>query len=177
MFKNLFTTSLYVERQSIPVASISGKVTKKGVVTGLTKSGTNYAKVTLALGSTDYDVKHTEYVLALKDKKLTRNGDNPDKYPLLFVDVITFNKTADLLVKNIKAGDMVRAMGTLQATEFNGNVTLSLAATDFEKDFAFKEAETPSSAPVENADPGIEAQNQMDTSDDPFDLASDDLPF
>ena len=171
--KNLLTTSIFVEKQAVAIGTVSGKVTKKGVQTGVTKSGTKYARVSLACGSTDYDVKHTEYVLGLNGKHINRAGDKADTYPLLFVDVVAFGKTAEFLEKNIKAGDSMRAIGTIQASEYNGNISVSLTASDFEKDFAQK------SEGNFGSDSAMEMQNTRNTSasDDPFDIASDDLPF
>ena len=173
--KNLLTTSLFVDGKSIAVGTISGKVTKKGVQTGVTKSGTKYARVSLACGSTDYDVKHTEYVLGLNGKHINRAGDKADTYPLLFVDAVAFGKTAEFLEKNIKAGDAMRAIGTIQASEYNDNISVSLMISDFEKDFGTK-TNDPSLAQTAN-EPVASAKTNDEF--DPFsiDLASDDLPF
>ncbi len=166
--KSLLTTQIYVEKQNVAIGAITGKVTKKGVVTGTTKSGSEYARVSLALGSTDYDVKNAEYVLGLKDKHIQRGGDKADTKPLIFVDVVAFNRNAEYLKKNIQAGDTLRAIGTLSASEYNGNVSISLNATAFDKDFFAKNDEVP--APQEEAI-GDESEEL------PFDLATDDLPF
>lgn len=168
--KNLLTTSIFVEKQAVPIGAISGKVTKKGVQSGLTKTGNKYARISLACGSTDYDVKHTEYVLGLRDRNISRSGDKADTYPLVFVDVVAFGKTAEYLERNIHAGDLVRAIGTIQASEYNGSISISLTASDLEKDFGTRN-ESASSAPMN------EAPAEPSVSDDPFDVASDDLPF
>lgn len=168
--KNLLTTSIFVEKQAVPIGAISGKVTKKGVQSGIAKSGNKYARVSLSCGSTDYDVKHAEYVLGLRDRNISRSGDKADTYPLLFVDVVAFGKTAEYLERNIHAGDLVRAIGTIQASEFNGKISVSLTASDIEKDFGARN-ESDGGAPVSEPSAGTIA------SDDSFDIASDDLPF
>lgn len=168
--KNLLTTSIFIEKQAVPIGAISGKVTKKGVQSGIAKSGNKYARISLACSSTDYDVKHTEYVLGLRDRNINRSGDKAETYPLIFVDVVAFGKTAEYLERNIHAGDLVRAIGTIQASEYNGNISISLTASDLEKDFGARNDGT-GSAPM--GEPPVETS----ASDDPFDIASDDLPF
>lgn len=167
--KSLLTTQIYVEKQNIAIGTITGKVTKKGVITGATKSGTEYARVSLALGSTDYDVKNAEYVLGLKDKHIQRGGDKADTRPLIFVDVVAFGRNAEYLKKNIQAGDTLRAIGTLSASEYNGNISISLNATAFDKDFFAKNDEASASSQEMT---GGEPEEEL-----PFDLATDDLPF
>ena len=144
--KNLLLSSISVEKKSVEIGTITGKVTKKGVQTGTTKNGTNYARVSLSVGSTDYDVKHAEFVLKMKDAHLTRNGDKAEKYPLLFVDVVAYGKLADNLTKNVKAGDTIRAIGTVSLNEFKDTRSVSMVATDYEKDFG-----TSAEAPVAEA--------------------------
>lgn len=137
--KNLLTSTIMVgDKKTAEIGCITGKVTKKGVVSGTTKSGNPYARISLSVGTTDYDVKHTEYVLKLKDAHLTRNGDKADKYPLLFVDAVAYGKTAEQIAKNVKAGETVRVIGTIATNEFKDTLSLSVTVTDFEKDFNAK---------------------------------------
>ena len=141
--KNLLTSSLFVgEKKTVEVGVITGKVTKKGVQTGNTKKGDAYARLSLSVGSTDYDVKHTEYVLKLKDAHLTRNGEKADKYPLMFVDVVAYGKLAEQIAKNVKGGETIRVLGTLGTSEFKDTLSLTLTASEFEKDYGTKAEET-----------------------------------
>lgn len=141
--KNLLTTSLLAgDKKTVEVGVITGKVTKKGVQSGTTKKGDTYARVSLSVGSTDYDVKHAEYVLKLKDAHLTRSGEKPDKYPLLFVDVVAYGKLAEQIVKNVKGGETIRVLGTIGTNEFKDTLSLNLTASEFEKDFAAKAEDT-----------------------------------
>lgn len=135
--KNLMIEQINVAKDvNVEVASITGKISKKGVITGETKNGTQWSKVTLSVGSTDYDVKHAEFVMNLKNTKLARNGEKADKYPLLFVDAIAYGKQAEFLEKNLAAGDTVRVLGRASTNEYNGKVNLSVTISGFEKDFS-----------------------------------------
>lgn len=146
--KNLLTTQVAVgDKKTAEIGCITGKVTKKGVQSGTTKNGTAYARVSLSVGSTDYDVKHAEYVLKLKDTHLTRSGDKADKYPLLFVDAVAYGKTAEQLVKNVKAGETIRVIGTITPNEYKDQVSISVTFNDYEKDFGAK-AEATEAEPV-----------------------------
>lgn len=150
--KNLFTTQLLLgkDKGTVEVGAIYGKVSKNGVSCGETEKGTAYARFTLSVGSTDYDVKHTEYVLHMKDAHLTRNGEKSDKYPLLFVSVVAYGKLAELISKNVEAGDNVRVIGTLGTNEYKSNTSLTVTVSDYEKEFASKSE--PASAPVDDID-------------------------
>ena len=155
--KNLLVSSVVVgAKQTAEIGCITGKVTKKGVQTGTTKSGNTYARVSLSVGTTDYDVKHAEYVLKLKDAHLTRNGEKAEKYPLLFVDAVAYGKTAEQIVKNVKAGETIRVIGTVATNEFKDNISLSLTVSDYEKDF---------NAKAEDAEPAITVDDMGDDVD------------
>lgn len=152
--KNLLTTSLLAgDKKTVEVGVVTGKVTKKGVQSGTTKKGDTYARVSLSVGSTDYDVKHTEFVLKLKDRHLTRNGEKADKYPLLFVDVVAYGKLAEQIVKNVKGGETIRVLGTIGTSEFKDTLSLTLTASEFEKDFGAKtEGTAEAEAPADDMD-------------------------
>lgn len=134
--KNLLIEQINAAKDvNVEVGCVTGKVSKKGVITGETKNGTPWAKVTLSVGSTDYDVKHAELVLNLKNANLSRSGEKADKYPLLFVDAIAYGKTAEFLEKNLAAGDTARVLGRVSTNEYNGNINLVVTVSGFEKDF------------------------------------------
>ena len=135
---------------NVEVAVVTGKVSKKGVITGETKNGTPWAKVTLSVGSTDYDVSHAEYVLKLNNTKLSRSGDKADKYPLLFVDAIAYGKQAEFLEKNLAAGDTARVLGRVSTNEYNGNINLVVTVSGFEKEF--KKSDEPVTPQIDDDD-------------------------
>lgn len=135
---------------NVEVAVVTGKVSKKGVVTGVTKNGTPWAKVTLSVGSTDYDVKRAEFVLNLKNANLSRSGEKADKYPLLFVDAIAYGKTAEFLEKNLAAHDTARVLGRVSTNEYNGNINLVVTVSGFEKEF--KKSDETATPPINDDD-------------------------
>ena len=151
--KNLMIESIYVGKDTyVEIADINGKITQKGVQVGEAKNGKAYARCTLTVPTTDYDVKHAEFVLYLKDKHLTRNGEDAEKKPLLFVDVVGYGKQAEFMEKNLSAGDKVRILGRVGTNEYKDNVSLSVTVSGYDKEYVPKADEASVTPPISDDD-------------------------
>lgn len=150
--KNLMIESISVGKDSyIEVADVNGKITQKGIQTGETKNGKAYARCTLTVLTTDYDVKHAEFVLNLRNKHLTRNGEDVEKKPLLFVDVVGYGKQAEFMEKNLSAGDKVRILGRAGTNEYKDNISLSVTVSGYDKEYVPKSDDT-ATPPIDDDD-------------------------
>lgn len=134
-------------QKDVTVATVDGKVTKKGVQTGTSKAGKNYARVTLTVSASDYAVNNADYNLGVK---LKRNGENA-KYPMLFVDVVAYDKTAERLAK-VNPGERLSVLGLARANEYNGEHSLSVTLGDYTKVFERTEGSAPAATPINDVD-------------------------
>lgn len=109
---------------------VTGKVTKNGL-----RQFDKGVGFTLSVGTTEYDLKGAEYTLQMKDKHISKRGDNP-KYPLVFVSAVAYGNLAEAIKKNVHPGDTLRVMGDLSLNDYQGNYNLSLVVRAWEKDLA-----------------------------------------
>lgn len=125
---------MLVKNQDAAIAYVSGKITKQGLTEGEGK-GKKYVRFTLSVPTSDYDVHGAEYALGMKDAHLNTLGDNP-KRPLIFVQCVAWEKTAELMAKNLTAGDTVQVLGLATDNEYNGTHTLNVSVSTWGKDFS-----------------------------------------